>query len=104
VLHKSSSTTPENPMPDYASDESDLDPDFDSSQNPESADINDTPTYESSSDDDSPDNDSAPIHTEEESPTNLTALSRSSARSTLQNHSYSSPSSLTDALRDLVAH
>ena len=29
-------------MPDYASDESDLDPDFDSSQNPESADINDT--------------------------------------------------------------
>jgi hypothetical protein len=27
-------------MPDYASDESDLDPDFDSSQNLESADIN----------------------------------------------------------------
>ena len=76
VLHKSSSATPENPMPDYASDESDLDPDFDSSQNPESADINDTPTYESSSDDDSPDNDSAPIHTEEESPTNLTRPSR----------------------------
>ena len=63
-------------MPDYASDESDLDPDFDSSQNPESADINDTPTYKSSSDDDSPDNDSASIHTEEESPTNLTRPSR----------------------------
>jgi hypothetical protein len=31
-------------MPDYASDESDLDPDFDSSKDPESADINDTPT------------------------------------------------------------
>ena len=76
VLHKSPSATPENPMPDYASDESDLDPDFDSSQNPESADINDTPTYESSSDDDSPDNDSASIHTEEESPTNLTRPSR----------------------------
>jgi hypothetical protein len=76
VLHKSPSATPENPMPDYASDESDLDPDFDSSQNPESADINDTPTYESSSDDDSPDNDSARIHTEEESPTNLTRPSR----------------------------
>jgi hypothetical protein len=76
VLHKSPSATPENPMPDYASDESDLDPDFDSSQNPESADINDTPTYESSSDDDSPDYDSAPIHTEEESPTNLTRPSR----------------------------
>jgi hypothetical protein len=41
VLHKSPSATPENPMPDYVSDESDLDPDFDSSQNPESADIND---------------------------------------------------------------
>ena len=76
VLHKSPSATPENPMPDYASDESDLDPDFDSSQNPESADINDTPTYESSSDDDSPDNDSASIHTEEESSTNLTRPSR----------------------------
>ncbi len=76
VLHKSPSSTPENPMPDYASDESDLDPDFDSSQNPESADINDTPTYESSSDDDSPDNDSASIHTEEESSTNLTRPSR----------------------------
>ncbi|NBO65472.1 MAG: hypothetical protein EBU88_11640, partial [Acidobacteria bacterium] len=63
-------------MPDYASDESDLDPDFDSAQNPEYADINDTPTYESSSDDDSPDNDSAPIHTEEESSTNLTRPSR----------------------------
>jgi hypothetical protein len=50
-------------MPDYASDES------------ESADINDTPTYESSSDDDSP-NDTARIHTEEESPTNLTRPSR----------------------------
>jgi hypothetical protein len=75
VLHKSPSASPENPMPDYSSDESDLDPDFDSSQNPESADINDTPTYESSSDD-SPDNDSAPIHTEEESPTNLTRPSR----------------------------
>jgi hypothetical protein len=47
VLHKSPSATPENHIPDYASDESDLDPDFDSSQNPESADINDTPTYES---------------------------------------------------------
>jgi hypothetical protein len=36
-------------MPDYASDESDLDPDFDSFKNPESADIHDTSTYESSS-------------------------------------------------------
>jgi hypothetical protein len=76
VLHKSPSATPENPMPDYASDESDLDPDFDSPQKPESADINNNPTYESSSDDDSPDNDSAPIHTEDESPTNLTRPSR----------------------------
>ena len=71
-------------MPDYASDESDLDPDFDSSQNPESADINDTPTYESSSDDDSPDNDSASIHTEEKSPTNLTRTSR--ARQPVQHY------------------
>ena len=38
------SSAPADPMPDYASDESDLDPDFDSSKDPESADINDTPT------------------------------------------------------------
>jgi hypothetical protein len=54
-------------MPDYASDESDLDPDLDSSMNPESAEINDAPTFESSSYDEPTDNDSsAAISTEEE--------------------------------------
>ena len=61
MLDKSTTATTENSMPDYASDESDLDRDFDSTQDPESADINDTPTYDSSSEDDSSDNDSAAI-------------------------------------------
>jgi hypothetical protein len=42
VTRQQTSSTPVDPMPDYASDESDLDPNVDSSQNPESSDINDT--------------------------------------------------------------
>lgn len=38
-------------LPNFDSDESELDPDFVLCQNPESADIHDTPTYESSSED-----------------------------------------------------
>jgi hypothetical protein len=49
VTQTTSSSAPVDPMPDYASDESNLDPDFVSPKNLESADINDTPTYESSS-------------------------------------------------------
>jgi hypothetical protein len=63
-------------MPDYASDESDLDLDFDSSKNAETADINDIPTYESSSDDEQPDSDSSAIQSQEESPAPLTRPSR----------------------------
>jgi hypothetical protein len=63
-------------MPDYASDESDLDPDFDSSKDPESADINDTPTYESSSEDALTDKDSAAIQNQQESPNSMTRPSR----------------------------
>jgi hypothetical protein len=63
-------------MPDYASHESDLDPDCDSSKDPESAGINDTPTYESSSEDALTDNDSAVIQTQEESPLSTTRPSR----------------------------
>jgi hypothetical protein len=59
-------------MPDNASDESDLDPDFDSSKNLESANTNDTPTCESSSDDEPTDNDSCAIATEEETSASVT--------------------------------
>ena len=70
-------------MPDYASDESDLDPDLDSCKDTESADNNwyqrypyDTPTYESSSEDALTDNDSAVIQTQEASPLSTTRPSR----------------------------
>jgi hypothetical protein len=84
-------------MSDYASDESDLDPDFDSSKNAETADINDIPTYESSSDDEKPDSDSSAIQTQEESPASLVRPSR--AREQVQrfktNHTPRPPRSQT---------
>jgi hypothetical protein len=63
-------------MSDYASDEFDHDPDFDSSKHPESADIHDTPTYESSSEDEKTDTDTATAQTQEESPSSMTRPSR----------------------------
>ena len=63
-------------MSDYASDESDHDPDFDPSKHPESADIHDTPTYESSSEDEQTDTDTATAQTQEESPSSMTRPSR----------------------------
>jgi hypothetical protein len=56
-------------------DQSDHDPDFDSSKHPESADIHDTPTYESSSEDEQPDTeatDTATVQTQEESTSSMT--------------------------------
>ena len=74
VTQTPTSSTTTDPMPD--SDESDLDPEFDSSKNPESADIHDTPTYESSSEDEQMDNDSSAAQTQEEPPISMTRSSR----------------------------
>jgi hypothetical protein len=72
------SSAPADLMPDYASDESDLDSDLkcDSSKNAETTDINDIPTYESSSDDEQMDNDSSAIQAQEESLVSWTRSSR----------------------------
>jgi hypothetical protein len=78
-------------MTDYASDESDLDSDFDSSKNPESADTNDTPTCESSSDDEPTDNDSCAIATEEEPSASVTRPPR--IRQPVQRYETTSPRS-----------
>ena len=76
ITQTSSSQATADPMSDYASDESDHDPDFDSSKHPESADIHDTPTYESSSEDEQTDTDTTTAQTQEESPLSMTRPSR----------------------------
>ena len=97
VTQQRTFSSPADLMSDYASDESDLDPDFDSSKNAETADINDIPTYESSSDDEKPDSDSSAIQTQEESLASLVRPSR--AREQVQrfktNHTPRPPRSQT---------